>query len=250
MTNIKLVIAYDGTDFHGFARQKNLRTVQGSLETVLGSVLRGPVEVLGSGRTDAGVHAKAQVVSFRPDGGPHPDHYPYLLRRMLPHDIAPVSASVVSDRFHARFSAQAKTYRYTISRGNLDDVFLRRYVWHVPQALNLEAMYKAATMLVGEHDFTSFCAAATPIENKRRHLMELKLVERGTYLDIYCTGNGFLQNMVRILVGTLVNVGHGRIHADAMPDILAGLDRRLAGKTAPAHGLTLWEVHYPPDALT
>jgi len=245
MTNIKLVIAYDGTDFHGFARQKNLRTVQGSLETVLGSVLRGPVEVLGSGRTDAGVHARAQVVSFRPDHGPHPDHYPYLLRRMLPHDIAPVSASVVDDKFHARFSAQAKTYRYTISRANLDDVFLRRYVWHVPQVLNLEAMYRAAAMLVGEHDFTSFCAAATPIENKRRNLFELKLVERGTYLDIYCTGNGFLQNMVRILVGTLVNVGHGRICADAMPDILAARDRRLAGKTAPAQGLTLWEVHYP-----
>lgn len=245
MPNMKLVVAYDGTDFHGFARQQGLRTVQGTLETVLTSFVGDAVEVFGSGRTDAGVHARAQVVSFRVDGGPPPERYPYILRRTLPTDIVALSAEVVPDEFHARFSAQSKTYRYTVQRSLVPDVFTMRYVWHVPHSLNLGEMRKAATALLGEHDFTSFCAAATPIENKVRTIHDFRLVERESYLDLFCTGSGFLQHMVRILAGTLVDVGQGRMRADAIAGVLAARDRRLAGRTAPAQGLTLWEVQYP-----
>lgn len=250
MPNVKMVIAYDGTDFHGFARQKDLRTVQGTLETVLGSITGEAVEVFGSGRTDAGVHARAQVIHFRQENGPPPSRYPYVMRRALPPDIVAVSTEIVPDAFHARFSAKSKTYRYTIDRSRIPDVFTRRYVWHVPTEMDLDEMHEAAAVLVGEHDFTSFCAASTPIENKVRTIYELRLVERGSYLDVYCTGSGFLQNMVRIVAGTLVDVAEGRMSPEQVAHALQGKDRRLAGRTAPASGLTLWEVHYNDSFAT
>lgn len=250
MPNMKLVIAYDGTDFHGFARQKGLRTIQGTLEDVISSIAGKPVEVFGSGRTDAGVHARAQVVNFQVDGGPPPSRYPYILRRALPKDIVVVSAETVEGDFHARFSALKKTYRYTLQRNRMPDVFTARYVWHFPWTLDVSRMETAAGILVGEHDFTSFCAASTPIENKVRTIYDLHLEERDTYLDIYCTGSGFLQNMVRILVGTLTDVGQGRIEPSRMGKILEAHDRQRAGQTAPACGLTLWQVYYPGLPLT
>ncbi len=244
MPKVKLVVAYDGTDFHGFARQQSLRTVQGTLETVLERVLGYPVEVFGSGRTDAGVHARAQVVHFEMGAGPPVERFPYLLRRALPNDIVCVEACEVDEGFHARFSAQAKTYRYTLQQARVADVFTNRYAWHLPVSLDTAAMERAAKHLIGHHDFTSFCAASTPVQDKRRTIWELKLTSRETYLDLYCTGNGFLQNMVRIVAGTLVDVGEHRIADEDVPHILAGRDRRLAGRTAPAHGLTLWRVEY------
>ncbi|GMA50432.1 tRNA pseudouridine synthase A [Alicyclobacillus contaminans] len=243
MTKIKLTIAYDGTDFHGFARQRGLRTVQGTLESTLQRILRTPVEVFGSGRTDAGVHARAQVVHWTQAQGPPADRYPYLLRRALPPDIVPIEAVEVPDWFHARFSVIRKTYRYCIQRAPVPDVFTHRYTWHQPQPLSLEAMERAAAVLVGTHDFTSFCAVATPVGDKRRTIYEIRLEERGSYLDIYCTGNGFLQYMVRIIVGTLVDIGQGQLRRE-IADILAARDRTRAGRTAPASGLTLWDVQY------
>ncbi|MCL6547988.1 MAG: tRNA pseudouridine(38-40) synthase TruA [Alicyclobacillus sp.] len=246
LRTIKLTIAYDGTDFHGFARQRGLRTVQGELEAALARVIGPGVEVHGSGRTDAGVHARAQVVHWTQSQGPPAERYPPLLRRLLPPDIVAVRAAEVVPEFHARFSALRKTYRYTVQRAEVEDVFTKRYCWHVPQPLNLAAMREAAGHLEGEHDFTSFCAAATPVADKTRTIDDLRLEERGTYLDLWCTGNGFLQHMVRIIAGTLVDVGLGRMSADAIPGVLAARDRRRAGRTAPARGLTLWEVEYPP----
>ncbi|SFU69223.1 tRNA pseudouridine(38-40) synthase TruA [Alicyclobacillus macrosporangiidus] len=243
MPKIRMTIAYDGTDFHGFARQRGLRTVQGTLEDALARALGHPVEVEGSGRTDAGVHARAQVVHWEQDHGPAPERYPYVLGRMLPGDLIPIHAELAPDDFHARFSAKRKTYRYTIQRARVPDVFTHRYAWHEPSALDLARMRDAAQQLVGEHDFTSFCAAATPVEDKRRVIYDLRLEERGTYLDIYCTGNGFLQYMVRIIVGTLVDIGLGRLNRP-VTEILAARDRRCAGRTAPAKGLTLWDVAY------
>ncbi|GGJ00846.1 tRNA pseudouridine synthase A [Alicyclobacillus cellulosilyticus] len=244
MPRIRMTVAYDGTDFHGFAKQQGLRTVQGVLEETLGRILRQPVEVFGSGRTDAGVHARGQVVHWDQDTGPPADRYPYLLRRALPPDIVAVAAEEVPPSFHARFSALAKTYRYTLQRADVEDVFTKRYAWHVPGPLDVDAMRRAASYLTGEHDFTSFCAAAAQVQDKVRRIDAIDLVERGTYLDIRCTGNGFLQHMVRIIVGTLVEVGRGRRSPDEMPDILAARDRSRAGITAPPHGLALWEVHY------
>ncbi|MCL6516898.1 tRNA pseudouridine(38-40) synthase TruA [Alicyclobacillus sp.] len=243
---IRMQVAYDGTDFHGFARQRGLRTVQGTLEEAIGRILGMAVEVEGSGRTDAGVHARSQVVHWEQPYGPPPERYPEVLRRVLPEDLIPLQADLAPPGFHARFSAKRKTYRYTIQRARVPDVFTHRYAWHVPVALDLAKMRDAAQQLVGEHDFTSFCAAATPVEDKRRVIHEIRLEERETYLDVYCTGNGFLQYMVRIIVGTLVDIGMGRLDRP-VAEILHARDRRLAGRTAPAKGLTLWEVVYDLD---
>ena len=166
METVKLVVSYDGTDFHGFARQRGLRTVQGVLEDTLSQILKRPTEVFGSGRTDKGVHARAQVIHFSQPYGPPADRYPFVLRRALPRDIVPLVAEAVSDSFHARFSAIGKTYRYTLHTAPLEDVFTTRFVWHLPVTLNWDAMSEAAAHLVGTHDFTSFCAASTPIEDK------------------------------------------------------------------------------------
>lgn len=244
MPKIRATVAYDGTDFHGFARQPGLRTVQGTLERMLSGLTGEPVEVFGSGRTDAGVHARAQVVHWVQSVGPPAERYPMIGRKVLPSDLVIVQAEEVDDQFHARFSTTRKVYRYTVQQAAIEDVFTNRYAWHVSQALNTEEMERAAKHLVGEHDFTSFCAAATPVENKVRTIYAIELVKRDTYLDIICTGSGFLQNMVRILAGTLVDVGLGNLGPDAMPQILDERDRRLAGRTAPARGLCLWHVEY------
>lgn len=247
MTKIKLRLAYDGSDFRGFARQPGLRTIQGTLEDALAGVLGASVEVFGSGRTDAGVHARAQVVHWTQEKGPPAERYPYLLRRILPRDIVPLSATEVPEAFHARFSVLRKTYRYTVQRSRTEDVFTARYAWHVPQPLELAAMREASRHLLGEHDFTSFCAASTPIENKVRTIYQLDVEERGTYVDIYCTGSGFLQHMVRIIAGTLVDVGLGRYRPADVAQMLLARDRQRAGRTAPPHGLCLWDVRYPEE---
>lgn len=241
---MKLVLSYDGTDFHGFARQRGLRTVQGTLETVLERVLGYSVEVFGSGRTDAGVHARAQVVHWvQRDSGPPAERYPYLLRRSLPSDIVALTATDAPSQFHARFSVERKTYRYTIQCAKVEDIFTNRYSWHVPLPIDVTVMRSAAEELVGTHDFTSFCAAATPVEDKRRTVYDVRIEERGSYCDVYCTGNGFLQYMVRIIAGTLVDIGQGKMK-DSIGEVLMLRNRRCAGQTAPARGLTLWEVVY------
>ncbi|MCL6454793.1 MAG: tRNA pseudouridine(38-40) synthase TruA [Alicyclobacillus sp.] len=243
MPRIKLEIAYDGTDFHGFAKQRGLRTVQGVLEETLARILKCSVEVYGSGRTDAGVHARAQVVHFDVPYGPPADKYVYMLRRGLPRDVVAVRAEQVPDSFHARFSVRRKTYRYTVQTAPVPDIFTQRYSWHEPLALDIGRMRAEAVHLVGEHDFTSFCAAATPVEDKRRTLYRVDVVQDGSYVHIWCTGNGFLQYMVRIIAGTLVDAGAGRLRM-SVRDILAACDRTRAGRTAPPWGLALWAVDY------
>lgn len=255
MTKIKLTFGYDGSDFHGFARQEGLRTVQGTIETVMSRVLHQKMEVFGSGRTDAGVHARAQVIHWTQDAGPPAANYPYLLRRSLPRDILPIRAEEVSDDFHARYGTVQKTYRYSIQRGNLEELFTHRYAWHVRKPLNVNDMRIAAQLFVGEHDFTSFCAPTSQARSRVRTIHDLSFFERDAYLDIFCTGNGFLQHMVRIIVGTLVDVGTGKFSPAHVQWMLAERDRRVAGLTAPAHGLCLWSVEYdgspsPLDCVT
>lgn len=249
MVKIRATVAYDGTEFHGFARQTRLRTVQGVLEEKLSALVGQPTEVFGSGRTDAGVHARAQVVHWEQTAGPPPERYPLIFRGSLPRDVVMVDAKAVSAEFHARFSAVGKTYRYTIQTAPQPDVFTRRYAWQMSAPLDRVAMEQAAAHLTGEHDFTSFCAAATPVVNKVRTVSGITLHQDGSYLHLYVTGSGFLQHMVRIVTGTLVDVGLGKLDTVAIPEILTGRDRRLAGKTAPPEGLCLWEVVYDEDAL-
>lgn len=249
MEKIKLEIAYDGTDFHGFAKQQGLRTVQGTLEAVLERITGRPVEVFGSGRTDAGVHARAQIVHFVQHHGPPVEKYPYVLRRVLPRDIVLVNAEKAAPSFHARFSVERKTYRYTVQRAEVQDVFTNRFSWHVPGTLWVERMRVAATYLTGEHDFTSFCAASTSVKDKNRTIFNLNIEEQGTFLHIHCTGSGFLQHMVRIIVGTLIDIGQERFSPNDILHMLKTLDRRVAGRTAPPHGLCLWEIVYPENLL-
>lgn len=238
-------MAYDGTGFHGFAKQQGLRTVEGVLEHMLCRISGQQIELFGSGRTDAGVHARAQVVHWTQSMGPPAEKYVYILRRFLPSDIVAIEAKEVPEEFHARFSAIGKTYRYTLQRSKIADVFTTRYAWHYPWLLNVEKMTEAAKYLIGKHDFTSFSATSSSVEDRIRTIYKLDVIERGTYLDIYCSGNGFLQHMVRIIVGTLVDVARGRYEPADIKKILLSKDRKRAGRTAPSLGLTLWEVTYP-----
>lgn len=244
MRNIKLILAYDGTDFHGFQTQPILRTVQGVLQETLEGVVGHPVSIIGSGRTDAGVHARGQVVNFKTSSRIPIEKWPIVLNTKLPDDLVIQAAELVEDDFHARFCAKGKEYRYRIDRSPYTDVFLRKYSHHVPYPLRLEPMKEAAKHLVGRHDFTSFCAANTPVENKVRHLYKVDLIEEGSLLTIVCRGEGFLYNMVRIIAGTLLDIGRGKLSPDEIPGILEARDRTRAGLTAPAKGLTMWEVLY------
>ncbi|GAX89291.1 tRNA pseudouridine(38-40) synthase TruA [Effusibacillus lacus] len=245
MRNIKLTIAYDGTDFHGFQAQPQLRTVQGTLEDALERLTGARIQVNGSGRTDAGVHAWGQIVNFHTDSRIPLEKWPIAMNVNLPNDVIVRQAEEVPPAFHARFDATGKVYRYQMDLGTYPDVFARRYAWHVPYRLNLSRMQKAAEHLVGSHDFTSFCNAATPVDDKVREIHGISFETRAHLLQITVTGSGFLWNMVRIMAGTLADVGRGRIEPEEIPEILAAKDRTKAGVTAPAHGLTLFEVIYP-----
>lgn len=244
MRNIKLTIAYDGTNFHGFQVQPNLRTVQGVLQETLERVVGHPVSVIGSGRTDAGVHARGQVINFHTRVNIPVEKWPIAANVRLPDDLVVVRAEEVPEDWHARFMAAGKVYRYQVDMGPMPDVFTRLYSYHYPYPLCIESMTEAARHLVGRHDFTSFCAANTPVEDKVRLLTAVDLHREGNLLTITCKGEGFLYNMVRIIAGTLLDVGRGKIKPDALPGILAACDRTRAGLTAPAHGLTMWQVLY------
>jgi tRNA pseudouridine38-40 synthase len=244
--NVKLVIAYDGTDFSGFQRQPGRRTVQGVLEETLGRLTGEDVEVDGSGRTDAGVHALGQVCHFLTASPIPVSKYPFILQNLLPRDIIAVSAEEMPLNFHARKSACWKTYRYQIDTRPVPDLFERRFRTHLPYPVDLEAMRRAAGHLVGTHDFTSFCSPKTPVEDKVRTIYRLDVGEDDKGLRIEVTGSGFLYNMVRILAGTLYEVGRGRMEADSIPRILEARDRTKAGPTFPPEGLVLVRVGYSP----
>lgn len=244
MRNICLTVAYDGTDFHGYQIQPNLRTVQGILQNAIYEVTGEAVQLHASGRTDAGVHAWGQVVNFHTQARIPLEKWPVALNARLPQDVVIRAAKEVPSDFHARFSAKRKIYRYLLDRSPIPHVFYRRYAYHVPYPLDLASIQKAASYLLGKHDFTSFCAAATPVENKVRELYRIDLQEEEPFLMLFFEGEGFLWNMVRILVGTLLQVGWGRWPAEKIPRILEARDRTQAGFTAPAHGLTLWQVIY------
>lgn len=251
---IRLELAYDGTHFHGFQRQSHgRRTVQGELERVLSQLTGESIVIYGSGRTDAGVHARAQVAHFETAVGIPVERWPLILNQHLPPDIIVRRADVVSADFHARYDAKAKEYRYWIDRGEVPGLWVRRFSWHVPQFLDVSAMREAAAHLVGTHDFTTFSSAKTPLKNRVRTLYDLRIEEtvmhESPLLVISVLGNGFLYNMVRIIVGTLVDVGRGRLAASDLPALLAAKDRTRAGVTAPPQGLILWQVLYYNDQV-
>lgn len=248
MQKIKLTIAYDGTDFHGYqaqtGRNKPVRTVQGVLENTLEKVVGHTVPVTGAGRTDAGVHAREQVVTFETDGRIPAERWAWLLNHRLPRDMVALSAESVSSSFHPRYDAVGKVYRYTIETAKIPDIFTRRFCTHIAEPLDVKPMRVAAQYFIGTHDFTSFSAARAQVSDRVRTLQKAEVSTEGTVIHLLFEGNGFLQHMVRILTGTLVEVALGEIQADDIPRILAAKDRREAGRTMPPEGLTLWEVKY------
>ncbi len=244
--NFKLTIQYDGTRYDGWQRQGNTdNTLQGRLEGVLSRMVGKPVEIQGAGRTDAGVHARGQVASVHLPEGYTPQEVQNYLNRYLPEDVAVVEVVEVGERFHARLSATGKEYRYHIRMGSVPDVFARKYQYRVEEPLDLAAMERAAGYLTGKHDFRSFCGNRRFKKSTVREVFHIGVEVCGSDLTLVYRGDGFLYNMVRILTGTLLEVGLGQRTPESMVDILEARERTAAGKTAPAQGLVLQEVYYP-----
>jgi tRNA pseudouridine38-40 synthase len=244
---IRMVIEYDGTGLCGWQRQVNGPTVQGHLEDALATMLQHPVSVTGASRTDAGVHARGQVASFRTERAIPPHGVRRGLNALLPPAIAIAEAAEAADDFHPRFSATGKHYRYLIYARPDRAPRWRDRAWHHPEPLALDAMRHAAALLIGEHDFAAFRAAGCTAKHAVRRLDQIEIGEVATepwLLAVDVRGNAFLRNMVRILVGTLVEVGRGRWPASQVAEILASRDRTRAGITAPAAGLELMSVSY------
>ncbi|WP_338471360.1 tRNA pseudouridine(38-40) synthase TruA [Niallia sp. XMNu-256] len=245
MQRYKCTISYDGTLFSGYQVQPKTRTVQREIESVLMKIHKGQeIKVTASGRTDAGVHAKGQVIHFDSPLSIPMDRWRMALQSLLPEDIAIIQVEKVHSSFHARFDAIGKEYRYFIKRTAISDPFSRNYQFQYQYDLNIDLMRKAASYLIGTHDFTSFCSAKTEVEDRVRTVTEIEIFEEGDVVIFRFAGNGFLYNMVRILVGTLLEVGKGNICPEEMVEILQAKDRGQAGKTAPPQGLYLWKVDY------
>ncbi|MBQ9249661.1 MAG: tRNA pseudouridine(38-40) synthase TruA [Oscillospiraceae bacterium] len=245
MQNFKLVLCYDGTRYRGWQKQGNTdNTIQGRLEAILSRLLSQEIELAGSGRTDAGVHARRQICSFRADTGRSCEALLQELRTHLPEDIGAVSLEPAPTRFHARLSCTGKTYVYRIWNSAAPNVFRRRYMLQLPDELDLGSMERAARLLLGRHDFSAYCSLKKMKKSPVRELRELRVVQDGEEVQLVFTGDGFLYNMVRILTGTLLEVGLHQRTAESVLNVLESRDRALAGPTAPAHGLTLWDVYY------
>ena len=241
---VRLTLAYDGTAFHGWAKQREQRTVEGVLQTALQRFLGDDPKISVAGRTDAGVHARGQVVSFRAADVVDLCRLQAGLNALLGPEVVVTEARVLPDGFHARHSATAREYRYRIETGPYPDPFTARYVWHRPGELSLPRMRAAARELVGEHDFASFCRLPRDGSGTVRNLQRLAISRSGDLVEVTARANAFLHQMVRSLVGTLVAVGDGRIEPGRVPAILAAGDRSAAAQMAPAHGLTLERVEY------
>lgn len=245
MRNIKLTIEYDGTNYHGFQRQTdNLPTIQQVLEESLEKLLKHHVTVSGAGRTDAGVHARGQVVNFHTGSSIPTERFVYAVNGLLPEDIVASSVEEVDETFHAQFSAKGKVYKYHIYNNQVPSVFDRLYSYHVPQELDIAKMLEAAAFIVGRHDFTAFRAAASTARTSVRTIHRLEIVHIPPHIYLTVEGDGFLYNMVRIITGTLIYVGKGKLTPKDVQNFVESGNREEAGPTVPPQGLCLMEVKY------
>ena len=244
MRNIRLDLCYDGTRYNGWQRQKvHDNTIQGKIETALSRILVEPIEISASGRTDTGVHARGQVVNFHTESRMDCEEILEQLRRYLPEDIGVYSCREVSPRFHSRLNALEKTYQYRVWNSRMPCVFDRRFVAEFLEELDVDAMQEAALLLLGTHDFSAFCANRKMKKSTVRTIKAFTVERVGEEIRFTVTGNGFLHNMVRILVGTLMEVGRGERTLESIPELFGG-KREQAGFLAPGKGLCLMEVRY------
>src|ERR1051326_6576488 len=244
MRNLKLTIAYDGTGFHGWQIQPNLRTVQGDLQEAFQKLFNHEVNIFGSGRTDAGVHAHRQVANIHTVRTMDCSAVLWGANGLLPREIRILSVEEADPEFHARLSARSKTDEYHVWRGRVVSPFRCRYVYAFRYPLGTDEMDRATARFVGTHDFTSFCATATEVEDRTRTIYEAGWHRSEDEWIFRIRGNGFLQYMVRTIAGTLLQIGRGRLEVGRLPEIFAARDRRLAGPSLPAHGLHMVEVEY------
>jgi tRNA pseudouridine38-40 synthase len=242
--NIRLDLAYVGTRYHGWQVQPGKVTVQGILQDLLSEAYKQRIVLHGSGRTDAGTHARGQVANFHAPARLPVERLPLILNSRLPEDIRVLAARVAPAGFHARKSARGKIYLYRVYTGRVISPFRAPVYHHRPRGLDLDAVARAMRLLEGKHDFTSFCAHAAGEKNRVRTLRVCRMTRRGHQLHFRLEADGFLHHMVRNIVGTLLEVGDGNRPAESIPALLAARDRRLAGPTAPARGLTLLRVLY------
>ena len=240
----KMTMAYDGTNYHGWQRQKNGITVQEVLEGILSEMFGKETVVTGCSRTDAGVHARIYVCSFSGDTTIPTDKIPFVLNTKLPEDIRVYKCEEAPENFSARFHTVNKAYEYKIVNRAFNDPLLRNFVWHYPVQLDVEKMKKAAEIIKGKHDFASFCAAVSVVKSTVRNLTELTVKKDGDIITVRAAADGFLYNMVRIIVGTLVYVGNGKLSENDIKELIEKKDRREMGITAPPQGLSLVEVNY------
>jgi len=244
MRNVRLDICYDGTRYRGWQRLANTdNTIQGKLERTLSRILNEPIEVIGSGRTDAGTHARMQVANFHCTSTMPCEEILKQLRMYLPEDIGIYSCKNVSPRFHARLNAKTKTYTYRVWNSNMPCVFERKYVYLCPEELAVDAMKSAAGYYLGEHDYSAFCANKNMKKSTVRYIESFEITQCGNELIFTVTGNGFLHHMVRIMVGTLLEVGRGDRDPKSIP-LLFGAQRSESGELIPSCGLCLMEVNY------
>lgn len=255
MKNYKIIIQYDGTRYSGWQKQGNTNnTIQGKIENVLNHMINdkykkasgkvSEIEIHGSGRTDAGVHAFAQAANFKSDIDATPDKILDYMNEYLPLDIRVTSVTEVSLRFHARLNASKKHYRYTIDNGSVADVFNRKYMTRLKDNYDINAMRKAANLLIGEHDFKSFCDNKRMKKSTIRTIYDIEIAEDDGIITLDFYGNGFLYHMVRILTGTLIEIGTGKREFSDISRIIEAKSRTEAGFTAPPQGLMLMEVFF------
>ncbi len=244
MRNIKLIIEYDGKGFNGWQKQPNKLNIQGEIEKAIGEITGEKIELIASGRTDSGVHSLGQTANFKTNSQISIEKFPLAINSKLKQSIRIKSAEEVDERFHSRYSVKFKKYRYTINNSEYGSAIYRDFEYHFPVKLDVEKMKCAAKLFEGEHDFKAFKASGTSSKSSIRTIYKAEVIKNEDRIYIELTGNGFLYNMVRIIAGTLLDVGIGKINPEEITDIIENKDRKGAGKTLPAKGLVLVEVTY------
>lgn len=244
MRNVKLTIEFDGTNYHGWQTQNNSLAVQDVITEAIYKLTGEKAMVNGSSRTDAGVHALGLCANFHTDSSIPPDRFSYALNSMMPPDIVIIKSEEVSQEFHARFDSRGKKYRYLIYNSEFPSALLRERACHISKLLDISKMQEAANKFLGTHDFSTFMAAGSAVKSTVRTINYVNVEKNDNLVSFEVQGDGFLYNMVRIMAGTLIEVGYGKINAADMDDVILSGNRKRAGKTAPAHGLYLVEVFY------